>query len=203
MIVKKTISEKTKMKSLPVIDFFLKHSDDDLLELVKDFDVPEKIGLLDVKKENKLTIGQIFNIWDLKPESDIASFTVDLFLADTKKKKALYIIQYRNSNNLPMIDFLRLCSHTTEVGEKVAKLFDSLHREPKDENKKAIFAKYKGNRFDFIKRFCDIAPAYTYDEAYNVPWPVVYMAFKSKVQQDDIDAEIAELELKNIKKNKK
>ena len=197
------ITARTKMAKLGVVSVLQKVWDKTLIDEVRKFDVPDKIGFIKVTNKNKIKISDVFKMWDIKDNESLINTTSEIFLKNTLVKKALFYIQFRKSERLPMIDFLRLCSYTEDTGKQIADLFDSLKREPKDENKKAIFAKYNGSRFDFIQRFCSIAPAYTYDEAYELPWPTVYMAFRSKVMAEDIDNELAELEMNKLKNNKK
>lgn len=196
------INKRTKMAHSFQIEKALKYSDTDIIEEVRKFPMPKKIRGLKVTPDNKVSIGNMMKIWDIKTDENLTDVTISIFLKNTARKRFLASLTAFRLSWLPFIDFMRLCVNTGDLGDKAAKLFDSLKREPKDEKRRAIFAKYKGNQFDFIKRFCDIAPAYTYDEAYNVPWVTVFMAFQAKVQQDDIEQEIMELEKNNLKAKK-
>ena len=173
------------------------------MEEVRKFDVPKKIGFVSITEQNKIPIKDVFKIWDIKDNDSLINATSDVFLKNTRMKRFIYTLQFGKNDNLPMIDFLRLCGHTEDTGKHIANLFDGLKREVKDESKKAIYAKYNGSKFDFIQRFCKIAPAYTYDQAYELPWPTIYMAFRSKVISEDIEEQIAELEMQKIKNNRK
>jgi len=193
------IRKNTRMSSLPLVSILQKVWDKDLMEMIGTFDVPERIKFIRVTPKNKIPIKDIFKMWDIQDDESLVSTTIDIFLKNNKLKKFLYWAFIGKEKGLPMIDFLRLCSHTEQTSKYIGGLFDALKREPEDENQKAIFAKYNGSKFDFIQRFCSIAPAYTYDQAYELPWPTIYMAFRSKAMADDIDKELAELEMSKIK----
>lgn len=199
----KTITAKTKMRELGEVTLLTTLNNENVMDMVRKFSIPDRIGYIKATHNNKISIGQIMDIWDIRTDRALIETTLKLFLKNDRYKRLVFALCYRKVERLPMIDFLLLVANTEDLGTKTAQLFETLKREPKDERKKAIYAKYKGNKFDFIKRFCDIAPAYTYDEAYNVPWPTVFMAFQAKVQQDDIEMELSELQNNDLKNKHK
>ena len=186
------ITRRHKIKHLYAIDPVLKCSNQKLEEEIMRFQCPKKIGLMTVKKENKISIGQMLKIWDIKTEADLFEQTIQTMLLYNRFNKLYYKLFIRKHINLPLIDYTRLVKEVQLIAKKAGDAFKTLEREPKDPKKKAIYAKYKGDKFDFIARFCEIAPAYTYDEAFDVSWVTVFQAFRRQVKQDDINEEIQE-----------
>ena len=187
------ITKRHKIKHLYAIEPILNCSNQKLEDEIMKFDSPKKIGLMTVKKESKISIGQMLKIWDIKDGHDLIQQTVDTMLLNTKFNRLYYKLFIRKYTNLPLIDFTRLTKEVELIAKKASDAFKTLERQPKDLKKKAIYEKYKGDKFDFIARFCEIAPAYTYDEAFDVSWVTVFQAFRRQTKQDDINEEIQEV----------
>lgn len=156
------------------------------------FECPKRIGMMKVRKESKIPIGEMLKIWDIKDGKALIEQAVETMLLYNRFNRFYYKLFIRKNINLPLIDFTRLTKEVELIAKKAGEAFKTLEREPKDPKKKAIYAKYKGDKFDFIARFCEIAPAYTYDDAFNVSWVTVFQAFRRRTKQDDINEEIQE-----------
>jgi len=178
------ITAKHKMKDLPVIMHIVNNSKVDLMTEIMRFDVPKKINGCEVIDFQSISINDMLSIWDIKDQKDLIELTANIFLG----------LEPESIPELPLIDFLRLTKHTEEKGAYAAKLFQSLHREPKDKRISNILAKYKGSKFDIISRFCEQFPAYTLEQAKEREWVKIYLAFEAKTKRNDIQTEINELQ---------
>jgi hypothetical protein len=187
------INAKTKMSKMSKVSFLLKYSDIKFIDEIKKFKVVDKFKFLKVANQYTISIGDMFQIWDVKDNNQLMSLTIKCFLKDTRIKKFLFWLLYIEEKNLPLIDFTRLIIHTQETGELAAKYFQSLKVLSTDERIDEILNKYKGDPMDMISRFCKMFPAYTIKEALKMSWYDVYLAFKTSTKDNNIQIEISKL----------
>lgn len=177
------ITSKHKMKDLKRMMFILTNSDDNLLDKIKAYDVPTEINGIKVKPYKDISIDNMLDIWDIKTTEQLYKMTAEAFL-DLDEKEI---------PELPLIDFIRLTQYTEEIAILVAELFKKLHREPEDIRIVDILSKYKSNQFGIVARFCSMFPAYTLEQASQLPWTVIYLAFENKTIEYDIELEKSKL----------
>lgn len=181
------------MKAINRANILLKYSDIDFVSQLKKFKVSKRINWLRVVNYTELSIGDVIKIWDISNNNQLIEVTKQIFLLNTWYKRLYYRIFVRNDENLKLIDFSRLVINTQDVGEHVAKKFESIKPLYSDERIKDIAAKYKGESSDMIARFCKLYPAYTIETAMKVGWYDVYLAFKNDTQQNNIQVEYSKL----------
>ncbi len=167
------------------LNILLQFSNIDFKEKIMSFEVPSKISWCEVKNEQEFTINEIFNIWDLKDSKELPDMVYNIML---KKRLIKVPLKY-----MPLIDFTRLIFELIEIGERVKKHFDSIKVKPKDPRISEIAKKYSGDNMDFIARFCNMFPTYTIQEALNLSWVDIFLAFKSDAKDALINREILEL----------
>ena len=171
------------MKDLKRMMFILNNSDDNLLDKIKAFDVPTEINGIKVKPYKDISIDNMLDIWDIKTTEQLYKMTAEAFLELDEKEIP----------KLPLIDFIRLTQYTEEIAILVAELFKKLHREPEDIRIVDILSKYKSNQFGIVARFCNMFPAYTLEQASQLSWTVIYLAFENKTIEYDIELEKSKL----------
>ena len=177
------ITNKNTVKDLKKFAFLLDHSDTQLMDEVKKFELPEKVGKYPVKDYNEISISDMLLLWDIQYNEQLIKLAGHIFLGVTDIKK-LY--------HLPLIDFLRLNVHLEQVSKMAANKFKELERQNNDPKIRKILAKYKGSDFGIIARFCKLFPIYTLEEAKNISWVIVYKAFEEETKSNDIQTEIQE-----------
>lgn len=190
------ITKKTKMRAFDTLQYLLDVSNVDLQKEIKEFDVPKRIGLVNVTDIGDIPIKHIFDIWDCSDNNELLKVTTEIFLKNTFWKKILYKIQFFNEKRLPLIDFTRLVIYASEVSELSAKKFKSCKVLSTDKRIDEIVSKYQGDKMDMIMKFCKLFPAYTVKTAMDVGWHDIYLAFKSETKDTNIQIEISKLEHK-------
>lgn len=177
------ITSKHKMKDFPRLEFIIKNSDTDFLGKVKEYDVPTELNGIKVKEYTDISIDNMLDIWDISSEKSLYKMTVEAFLE----------LEEKDIPELPLIDFIRLTQYTEEVSLTVGNLFKALHREPEDIRVADILSRHKGEQFDIIARFCTMFPAYTLEQAKDISWTIIYLSFKNKTTEYDIELEKSKL----------
>lgn len=178
------------------IKYILPLSDTNITSEISAFAVPKKIGLIKVSDIYSVTINDIFKLWDCTDENKLLQLTLDIFLLDKWYKKVLYKLQYFKAERLPLIDFTRLIIQSGDLSKLAAEKFASCKVNYDDERYESILKKYSGNQVDLIRRFCNLMPAYTIEQALKMTWYDIYLVFKSDANSQNIQLEISKLEPK-------
>lgn len=190
------ITSKSRMRMYDKIKYILPLSDTNITSEISAFAVPKKIGLIKVSDIYSVTINDIFKLWDCTDENKLLQLTLDIFLLDKWYKKVLYKLQYFKAERLPLIDFTRLIIQSGDLSKLAAEKFASCKVNYDDERYESILKKYSGNQVDLIRRFCNLMPAYTIEQALKMTWYDIYLVFKSDANSQNIQLEISKLEPK-------
>lgn len=174
-------NEKSTVSDLRRFKAVLDVSSTNILEQVKAYDTPTRIGEYDVIDANDIGMQNMIMLWNVKTEEDLFKFTTEALIGEK--------IDYEL---LPLIDFLRLTILASETAKLAAEMFSTLKRVPEDNDIREISEMFDSSDFAIIDRFVKRTPIYTHEEASKVSWLIYYECFKSDTQDYDMQVMINE-----------
>ena len=188
------ITKNTRMSKYNVLQYILPISQTDLYKECGAFDLPKKIGWCKITELQDVPIKYLFQLWDIKNDNaELLRLTKLVFLRNTFIKRGLYFLSIGHENRLPLIDFTRLLIHTEYLVKLSVEKFNSCKIIEVDSRATNIYDKYKGNRVSMLIRYCKMFPM-TMEQAMNVSWHDMYLAFKADSDSINANIEISQLE---------
>lgn len=137
------ITDKAKMRDLEIMHSIAKLAGTNILDEIRKFTVPTKIGRYTVKSPDKLSIIQMMMLWDMKTGEQLSEYTAAFFLGLPKAK----------IKSLPLIDFVRLTLYAKQVADEAKEKFESIKIKNKDSRIQMILENAQSPAISIIDRF--------------------------------------------------
>lgn len=139
------ITERAKMRDLEIMHSITQLAGKNLIDEIRKFGVPTKVGRYNVQKSDKLTIVQMMMLWDMKSGDQLSEYTAAFFLGVPKK----------TISSLPLIDFVRLTLYAKEVADEAKEKFESIKIHHKDSRVQMIIENSQSPAISIIDRFAE------------------------------------------------